>query len=105
MGIFGNGSAARAEERLASVLKAQERHYADFVRRADHTEADMKALETGVRADLQGITAALGRIEGLLKARNGNGAARAAVKKGAAPAGYLTGGGGLVYLIQHFLAG
>ena len=107
MGIFGsNGHAARIEERLNTILKGHERHASEFTRRMDHHTNDIKALETGIRADLQGMAGTLTRIEGLLKARNGNGAARAAgavVKKQALPVGGGIGLGGVVVaLLQHF---
>ena len=111
MGIFsnGNGAAARTEERLSSALKAVDRLAAEHVRRADRHEQNLKSVETGLRADLQTMTAALARIEELLKVRNSNGAARAAagaaVKKTAPPVGYATGGGALVYALQQLLSG
>ena len=103
MPLFNNGHAARIEERLTSALKALERHSAEHTRRADGLEEDLKNLETGIRADLQAVVSSLGRIESLLKARNGNGRAKAVVKKSAAPIGYATGGGGILYLLAEKL--
>ena len=102
--MFRNGTAARIEERLNSLLKATERHSNEFTRRSDHSEQDLKAMETGIRADLQSVTAALARIETLLKTRNGGAAkAGAAMKKTAVPAGYLGGGGFLYWLAERLL--
>ena len=104
MPLFGsNGHAARAEERLASIMKSVERLAAEHTRRADHNTGDLKAMETGLRADLQGMAGTLTRIEGLLKARNGNGAKAAAITKRATPPlAYGTGGGVLLAIAQHF---
>ena len=104
MGLF-NGHAARIEERLSSLLKAVDRHSTEHTRRADSAEDELKGLETGLRRELVDIRNVLGRIETVLKTRNGNGRTAAVVKKTAAPAGYLTGGGVLWMLLERLLGG
>ena len=114
--LFRNGNGVSVHlaahgVKLDALLKASDRAHSEQTRRADHAEADAKALAEGLRADMGRMIDALGRIEGKLSSmaarRNGNGAATAAAgaaKKAAAPAGYAGGGGLLAYLLSHFLS-